>query len=252
MNENITIKELPVSNFGSIIYGKAFIPQIQCGKLPAVILSHGYNSSHRDVMDMAAALAKLGVFAYCFDFCGGSCVSKSSGSSVDMSIQTEIRDLKAVSDMVKSLEFIDGKKLCLYGESQGGFVSALTAAENPDDFAGLFLLYPAFCIPDDWKKLADERDIDTVELMGMTLSRKFYDELPQYDVFDHIKRYSGNVLIAHGTADTVVPIEYSERLTESFPSARLVTYQNEGHGFKSEARRQWIDMVCNEFKNSFK
>lgn len=109
-------------------------------------------------------------------------------------------------------------------------------------------MYPAFCIPDDWKKLAAETDLNTVELMEMTLSRKFYDELPQYDVFNQIKKYSGNVLIAHGTADTIVPIKYSERLAECFPCAQLITYRNEGHGFGNKFRSQWIDVICNSFK----
>lgn len=248
MDKNIIIKEHWITHNNNKIYGKAFVPKTKDGKIAAVILCHGYNSSHSDLTDAASDLANSGVFAYCFDFCGGSKVSKSSGSSLDMSIATEINDLKAVYNMVKNLEYIDSTKIYLYGESQGGFVCALTAAENPDDFAGLFLLYPAFCIPDDWKKLASETDLNSVELMGMTLSRKFYDELPRYDVFDQIKKYSGRVLIAHGTADRIVSIEYSKKLAECFSSAQLITYPDEGHGFGYKSRSQWIDVICKNFK----
>ena len=244
MNENITVKELSVSDNGKIIYGKAFIPQSDCEKLPAVILCHGYNASHSDVTDIAISLAKSGIFSYCFDFCGGSLVSKSSGRSVDMSIQTEIDDLKTVVNMIQGLEYIDRDRIYLYGESQGGFVSALTAAENPDDYAGLFLLYPAFCIPDDWKKLADERELDSIEIMGMTLSRKFYDELPEYDVFEYVGRFEKKVLIAHGTDDAVVSVEYARKLARSFPDADLTEYKNQGHGFSREDREKWTEQIC--------
>ena len=46
-------------------------------------------------MDYAKALAKKGYAVYCFDFCGGSPGSRSSGSTLEMSIFTEQKDLAA-------------------------------------------------------------------------------------------------------------------------------------------------------------
>lgn len=145
---NITIKEMPCYSREKI-FGLLYTPAEYKGKLPAVILSHGYNSSHRELLDMAECLAKSGFAAYCYDFCGGSAVSKSGGSSLDMSIETEISDLKAVIKTISETDHIDTDRIYLYGESQGGFVSALTAAQIPDKIAGEVLLYPAFCIPDN-------------------------------------------------------------------------------------------------------
>ena len=57
-----------------------------------------------------------------------------------MSVSTEISDLEVVIDYIKNNVFPE--KLFLYGESQGGFVSALTGAKRKD-ISGLVLLYPA-------------------------------------------------------------------------------------------------------------
>lgn len=242
MKYNVSETDMPIEFAEGRLFGKAFSPEGKQGKLKAVILSHGYNSSWRAVSDMAHALAECGVFAYCYDFRGGSVGSESSGSSLDMSVTSEMTDLKQAIEAVKSLENIDRENIFLYGESQGGFVTALTA---DDSIKGLYLLYPAFCIPDDW----GSRQIkDSIILMGMHISKKFCEGLPKYDVYEHIWKYNGRVRIFHGDADGLVALSYSERAAECFKNASLKVFPGEGHGFSPEARKELIEDVCAEFK----
>ena len=237
MND-VTVKEsrLPVDD--GFIYTKTFSPNINTDT--AVILSHGFNSSHDELCDLAFALANRGVYAVCYDFRGGSLRSKSSGNSLDMSVATETSDLMKVAESIKDKSV---NRIFLYGESQGGFVSALAAAETPRLFCGLMLLYPAFCIPDDWQ--GKHLDSNT-QIMGMEISQKYIDDLPQYDVFERMKNFGGKALIAHGTADSVVDISYSEKLVKYFKNASLTKYPGEGHGFGSEAREKWVE-ECTRF-----
>lgn len=51
--------------------------------------------------------------------------------------------------------------------------------------------------------------------MGMEILQKYIDDLPKYDVFERMKNFGGKVIIAHGTADSVVDISYSRRLTQT-------------------------------------
>lgn len=240
---NITIKEIPcysreMSCYSKDkIFGLLYTPAEYKGKLPAVILSHGYNSSHRELLDMAECLAKRGFAAYCYDFCGGSAVSKSGGSSLDMSIETEISDLKAVIKAISENDFIDTDRIYLYGESQGGFVSALTAAQMPDKIAGEVLLYPAFCIPDNWLGIDPETMKGPVDFMGMKLSRTYRDGVPDYDVFEAAGRFHRPVLIHHGDSDGLVDLSYAERLHKAIPQSKLFVYHGEVHGFAPEARK---------------
>ena len=236
-------KEMPITLPDRSIYGKAFLPDKADEKLKAVILSHGYNSSHADLTDLAQALAESGAFAYCCDFCGGSLRSKSSGSTLDMSIASEISDLKAVISHVKTLEYVDTDSIYLYGESQGGFVSALAA---DDTIKGLYLLYPAFCIPDHWKATAEQGIDGSIEFMGMPLSNRFCEGLPRYDVFEHIAGYSGKVRIYQGTADPLVPLHYAQKAADSFRNAQLTVFENESHGFSPAARQTMIKMTCED------
>ncbi|MCH5349669.1 MAG: prolyl oligopeptidase family serine peptidase, partial [Oscillospiraceae bacterium] len=150
-------------------------------------------------------------------------------------------DLQTVIAHIGSLDYIDTDNIYLYGESQGGFVSSLTADEK---IKGLYLLYPAFCIPDNWAgKTLDE---DT-EFMGMTLSNRFCEGLPKYDVFEHIKKYNGTVKIYHGDSDTLVSLPYAQQAAESFKNAELIVFGGEGHGFSSSARRKLVDLICSDF-----
>ena len=73
----------------------------------------------------------------------------------DMSIFTEQEDLEAVLSMIQNLEYVDTDHIFLLGSSQGGLVSAITAADHRDEIAGAVLLYPAFVLVDDAKERFD-------------------------------------------------------------------------------------------------
>lgn len=227
--------ELSIKGENGAIYALCFSPEAE-GKLPAVVLSHGYNASHADLLDYAQALAAYGFVAVAYDFCGGSTRSKSEGSSLDMSLMTEVADLRAVVAKVKVMPNVNPDRVFLYGESQGGCVSALLAGFEPNAFAGMALLYPALCIPDDWRPRQNGVMPETMNVMGMTLSRKFADELPDFDIYEHIAKYERPVLLLHGDADGLVNIAYSERAEKCLKKASLAVYSGEGHGFSPRAR----------------
>lgn len=243
-------KEMTCKSGENNIFGVMYLPVGAAEKLPTAILSHGYNSSFSHLTDMAEMLAENGIAAYCYDFCGGSTLSKSSGSPLDMSVETEQNDLKSVIGMIKDCTFTDNERIFLYGESQGGFVSALTAGEMKDDIAGMALLYPAFCIPDEWLN-RDVRELaEPFDFMGMTVSDKFYYGVPRYDVYEHIGRFDKPVKLFHGTADKLVDISYSERVCRAFPSCSLEVYENEGHGFSHDAREKMCRSATKFFLGS--
>lgn len=234
------------------IFGTLYIPCDERKKRPAVICSHGYNSIGSDMGDIAEALAKNGVTAYTFDYCGGSTRSASSGNSADMSILTEQDNLRHVIDLISSAEAVDGDGIYLCGESQGGFVAALTAAEMPNGIAGMFLIYPAFCIPDQWLAMNPDEMTEPFEFMGdMKLSKKFYDGVPRYDVYEHIKAFYNPVFIYHGDMDRVVDISYARRIDKELPNSVLTVIKDAGHGFGEKDRSFVKDEICGFFRKSF-
>ena len=105
-------------------------------RLPGAIVSHEFMANERSVAKYARVLAEEGYAAFTYDFCGGCIVGRSDGRSRDMTVMTEVADLNAVMDAVQMHPDVAGGKLLLMGCSQGGFVSAITAALRRDDLPG--------------------------------------------------------------------------------------------------------------------
>jgi acetyl esterase/lipase len=133
--------------------------------------------------------------------------------------------------------------LYLFGESQGGYVSAITAAERNDEINGLLLLYPAFVLSENIKYDNVNEIPVSQKFMGMTIGRVYYENLLNYHVYDVIGKYKGDVEIYHGDVDKVVDLSYSEKAVETYSSANLHVFPGEQHGFTAPARLKVAGMV---------
>lgn len=217
---------------GNRIFGMMYYNSTVSEKQPAVILSHSSSLTHEAMKGYASAIAKMGFAAYCFDFCGGSDKSKSDGKTDEMTVFTEVEDLRAVVKTVKSLDYVDSSNVCLLGSSQGGLVSALLADECPDDFAGMILFYPAFNIPEMVKMFSGFGGFGDFGGM-MSMSEAYINSIKDFDVWSHIGKFSKPVCIIHGTADMIVPISNSEKAVGLYPSATLNKIEGANHGFNA-------------------
>lgn len=244
-----TKEEIILDNGGKSIYGVLYRPD-KVKKAPLVIMSHGFGGNHLFGKDYAESIAPLGYAVYCFDFCGGSNNSLSDGKTTEMSIFSEAKDLEAVMDGLRSIDGIDHDSVILVGESQGGMVSALVAAERKDEVERLILVYPAFCIKDDWVgRYPNIEDMpEEVDIWGVKLGRTFLERLYGLDVFGTISLFDGPVSIFHGDNDKVVDISYSENALKVYSKADLTVYPGEGHGFTPETRRKVIEAIKDKLR----
>ena len=217
---------------GHRIFGMLYHNSTASERQPAVIRSHSSSLTHEAMKGYASAIAKMGFAAYCFDFCGGSDKSKSDGKTDEMTVFTEVEDLRAVVKTVKSLDYVDSSNVCLLGSSQGGLVSALLADECPDDFAGMILFYPAFNIPEMVKMFSGFGGFGDFGGM-MSMSEAYINSIKDFDVWSHIGKFSKPVCIIHGTADMIVPISNSEKAVGLYPSATLNKIEGANHGFNA-------------------
>lgn len=218
---------------GNKLYGQVFIPAAP-GKHPAVIMSHGYGGTHSGFYQMVDKLAKAGYVCYCYDFAGGSPRSRSEGRTEDMSIFTESQNLKDVLEMVRGWNFVDKKNIFLLGESQGGCVSAITAPAVKKKINSILLTYPALCIPDDGFALYPTLDDvpETVNFMGMNIGKPYYELFYKgYDIYKELAKYQGDVLIVHGTEDSLVKPEYSAKASNLYNNCELHLIYGADHGF---------------------
>ena len=205
--------------------------------LPIAIVSHGFMANQRSVRRYARALAELGYAAFCFDFSGGCAFfGKSDGKSTDMSVLTEVADLQAVISYARSLPCTDSGHLVLMGCSQGGFVSALTAAKPDTAVSKLILFYPAFCIPDDaragqmmFAKFDPEHIPEQFMCGPMRLSSRYVTDVIKMKPSEEIKTYPGDVLIVHGDKDPVVSIHYSNRAYKTYQKRPTAKFHRPPH-----------------------
>ena len=227
------VYELSFEREGRRIYGQFYLPKTVQDKYPTVIISHGFGSSYSVTAPYAERLAEAGIAGYVFDFCGGSAGSRSDGSMLEMSVLTEKADLEAVFNGLSDFDFVDDGYMFLMGESQGGLVSALVAADHMEDVQGLVLLYPAFVIPDNARaQYSDVFEIpEETSALGMRVGKRYYADVLDMDVYEEIQGYMKDVLLIHGSSDNLVPIDYSRRAAEVYESAELITLEGSGHGF---------------------
>ena len=220
---------------GNRIFGMMYYNSASSKKQPAVILSHSSSLTHEAMSGYALAIAKMGYAAYCFDFCGGSDKSKSDGKTDEMTVFTEVEDLRSVVKTVKSQANVEPSQVYLLGSSQGGLVSALLADECPDDFAGMILFYPAFNIPEMVSKFSGFGNWGDFGDFGgmMSMSEAYINSIKDFDVWSHIGKFSKPVCIIHGTADMIVPISNSEKAVGLYPSATLNKIEGANHGFNA-------------------
>lgn len=206
---------------------------------PAFILCHGFMADSSMCTGYAELLAGNGYTAFTFDFCGGSLRGKSGGKTTDMSVLTEMEDLRAVIRYVQSLSFVQKDRISLLGCSQGGFVSALTAARIPEQIASLILLYPAFCIPDDARRghmmfsRFDPGNIPEKMWCGpMRLGSCYVKDVIDMDPFEKIRGYDGPVLYLQGTGDRIVDVHYARRAVKEYPDCEYHEIEGAGHMFR--------------------
>ena len=226
-------EELHLKNSERDIYGVLYRPAGRKRRWPTVILSHGFGGCTGNCAPYAEIFAAHGFACYVFDFCGGGAASRSAGRTTEMSVLTEAADLDAVLSQIRALPCVDARRVFLWGESQGGFVSAYVAARRPDDVRALVLFYPAFVLQDAIRaRYPNPSDIpETAYIMDNWIGAVYARDLLSFDIYEVMGDYRGDVLIVHGDQDALVPLSYSERARQVYASAELKVIPGGYHGF---------------------
>ena len=215
------------------IYGELFTPSLTplTSQKPIAIIAYGINGTYHYGRNYFDVMEKLGYQCYVFDFPCGSVNSRSDNNTLNMSILDEQSDLRAIVNYFYSQGH---QHIVLIDESQGGLVSALTAAQMKDKVSKLVLVFPALCIPGNWRarypKLTDIPEV--TELWNVKMVRHFFEEIHDMNTFKIIGKYRGPVLIVQGDKDQVALMENSKRAQKLYHNARLHIIPGAGHGFK--------------------
>lgn len=224
-----------VQSGGNDLHGVFYLPDDfdESQQYPVMIFSHGFNSSSYADTDYLPYLTGWGILCYKFDFAGGSIRSRSGGDFLQMSLLTEKADLLAVIDDIASQPFVDPERIALIGMSQGGAVTGLTAPDVSDRILGEILVYPAFNLLDEvHARYASPEELpEEVLHLNQYVGRRYFADVWGMDLTAEAARYTGPVLLIHGTADRLVDHQHSIDAAAQLENARLLLLDGAPHGF---------------------
>jgi len=241
-------KAVEIQSRGLTLRGMLHFPENVSGKVPIVLIFHGFTGNkmepHFIFVKLSRLLESKGIASVRFDF-GGS--GESDGDFKDMTISRELEDAINILDYAKTLDFVDTSRIGVVGLSMGGAVGGMLAGERKEDIRTLCLWAPAANMKDITISRYNDENISAlneqgyIDLGGLLLGKDFVDDVTNIDILGKTSRYDKNVLILHGDKDTAVPIEVSDRYMDIF-GERCVLHVIEGadHTFN---RKDWEDEV---------
>ena len=225
-------KRFTVDNDGMKIQGIAYLPAnstdpAQVKKSPAIIMSHGYLSNLHNFEYFATQFAMIGYNVFTFNFCCGSDETDpelmSDGTTTNLCIEGEISDLIAVYNYVSTRDYVKSDEIILLGESQGAFVSGLSAARLQEKISKLVMIFPAVCIPDHARRgtlgganYDPKNPPELIYTERAMLSKVFVDDVKDMDAYSELAKYKGETLLIQGTCDSIVVPEYQYIVKKEF------------------------------------
>jgi pimeloyl-ACP methyl ester carboxylesterase len=135
---------------------------------------------------------------------------------------------------------VAGKPAALVGSSLGGYLAALYASRHPE-IERLVLMAPGFGFSHLWPESLDAEAVEEWKRTGFLSVFHYGDNRERrlsYGIVEDARQYpdfpdfSQPALIYHGSQDTVVPPERSERFAASHPNAMLRIVES-GHDLMS-------------------
>ncbi|MCR9172692.1 MAG: S9 family peptidase [bacterium] len=153
-------------------------------------------------------MAEQGYIIYTVDNRGSANRGKAFESQIHRQLGTlEIEDQMTGVEYLKSLPYVDAKRLAVHGWSFGGFMTTSLMLREP----GTFNVGVAGGPVTDWKYyevMYGERYMDQPDQ-----NPEGYE---QASLFTHAENLEGDLLLIHGTVDDVVVMQHSLALVEKF------------------------------------
>ena len=226
----------------SIDAGDHEIPATVCmptaeGTYPAVVMLHG-TGSNRDEAGGGYAYAapvlaeKYGVATIRIDFMGNG---DSTADYTGYTFASAVADAVAAAEYMAALETIDAAHLGVTGWSQGGTDALLSAGQHPEIFKSVVTWAGApdlsDMLPDELYAEAQKNGYFTMEFdwrEPLNVSLQWCEDVKNIDVLDVFTAFDGPVLAIHGTEDTTVDPDWSNKIAGTSTNEASGTFFIEG------------------------
>lgn len=235
-------KYVELESKGITLRGMMHIPNKITGKIPFVILFHGFCDDRAEInfvhTELSRRLCNEGIGSVRFDFAGSG---ESDGSFENMTISGEVEDGINILDYVKGLDFVDISKIAIHGLSMGGCVASMVAGKRDKDVCALSLWCPAPDVAYNLKNktlcgqdVSDVEQLGYMDIEGLKLGVNFYLDAISIDPYKVAAGFKKNVNLVHGDKDITASYECSYRYKEIYgEKANLLILEGAEHRFKS-------------------
>lgn len=213
------------------------------GVYPAVVMLHG-TASNRDEAGngykMAAPVLaeKYGIVTIRFDFMGNG---DSTADYTSYNFSTAVADAVACAEYVAAMDNVNADKIGVMGWSQGGTNALTCAARKPEIFKSVVTWAGA---PDLGLLMTDEFYEEAKANGGfvmtfdwrepLTVGLQWCEDVRNVDVLAEFSAgYAGPVLALHGTLDTTVDPEWSNKIAAASqnPASKASFIEGMDHTF---------------------
>jgi pimeloyl-ACP methyl ester carboxylesterase len=210
------------------------LPENGEAKHPLAVIFHGFTGHMEEphILAVCRALREAGCATLRAELYGHG---RSGGAFRDHTLYRWVGNALTVIDYARTLDFVTG--LYVGGHSQGGLTAMLAAGLEHDRISGAILLSPAWTIPEMARKgLMLGRPFDPAHIPdsiplgpGADLDGNYLRVAQTIYVEDAIDRFTGPVLLVHGTADETIPWQHTERAARRYRDASVVLVEDDTH-----------------------
>ncbi len=239
---------------GSALYYRLYRPAVleDGKKYPAIMAPyggpHGQRAKREWKVDFNEYLARNGYVVMVLDNRGmwnrglkfESHIKNAMGS-------VEIDDQVTGVNYLKTLDYIDGDNVGMWGWSYGGYMTLMALFKEPDVFKAGVSVAPVT----DWR-LYDtgytERYLGHPDAPGDVYNRS--------SVFPYVDNFSGKLLLIHGMADDNVFFDNSVKLMATLQDKNkpfeLMTYPGKKHGIRGQVQAHLYEAAFSFFERTLK
>lgn len=220
------------------------------GTYPAVVRVYGGPHEQKvwdawDASMQAQLLAHAGFAVFDLDNRGMGNRGKAFGTALYHHMGgVEVRDQLAGVEYLKSLPYVDGDRIGVFGWSYGGYMTLMCMLRSPDVFKAGVAVAPVT----DWS-LYDTHY--TERYMGHPDENA--EGYRESSVFTHAGKLRGKLLLVHGMADDNVDFQNSVLLMEALQRAsipfQMMAYPGKKHGISGKpVRVHLFEMIVEHFR----
>ena len=204
---------------GVLHHGKGKEPR------PCLIACHGFvetkmGDRSRFLLDFTRYAVEHNLSVFRFDFAG---CGDSDGEFVDLTIESEFRDLQAAINVVSTATGVDPEKIGVFGQCLGAVTAIRAGSLDPRvykvvawaPFANFANALLGLVGEEAFQILQQGEEAEfTYHEQTFRCGSEILTESSNLDMFEEMTRIHKPLLIIHGTEDAVVPLEEVEKLMD--------------------------------------